>query len=119
MRVWLFKILIKNTQLTPNPAGGGDGMVDGLPFRILVRPSCQTRNAGTEGLYRLTLKYCAIQASDCERVQVAVMAAMGMFHRGCQCGGDGAGAIADTMTRSAHQLERSASKQIYQLLVRP
>ena len=42
---------------------------------------------------------------------VAVMAAMGMFHRGCQCGGDGAGAIADTVTRGAHQLERSASKK--------
>ena len=32
-------------------------------------------------------------------------------HRGCQCDGDGAGAIADTATRSAHQLERSASKK--------
>ena len=31
-------------------------------------------------------------------------------HRGCQC--DGAGAIADTVTRSAHQLDRSASNQI-------
>ena len=34
-------------------------------------------------------------------------------HRGCQCDGDGAGAIAeDTMTRSARQLESSASKKI-------